>query len=95
VNNTFKDKATGLSFLIPYHRQLKPEEAADTVRRWMAQQKNHFFRLWKDRKQNENWRGDEDAKKEELFEKFYAPRRSSEILLEEVFVEESGSKNVP
>jgi hypothetical protein len=83
MNNTFKDKTTGLSFLIPSSRQLNTSEAEEKVRRWTAQQKTRLFTAWKAREQNQNWKGDEKAKREELFEQFNATRRGSDILLSE------------
>jgi len=83
INNTFKDKTTGLSFLIPFSRQLTTSEAEEKVRRWTVQQKARLFTAWKARTQNQNWKGDEKAKREELFEQFYATRRGSDILLSE------------
>jgi hypothetical protein len=81
INNTFKDRTTGLSFLIPFSRQLNTSEAEEKVRRSTVQQKARLFTAWKARKQNQNWKGDENAKREELFEQFYSTRRGSDILL--------------
>jgi hypothetical protein len=83
VNNTFKDEATGLAFLIPYHRQLQPQETAEKVRRWVAQQKDDLFKAWKAKRKNQQWQGDERGKKDELFKEYCDLRRSSEILLAE------------
>ena len=83
VNNTFKDEATGLAFLIPYHRQLQSQEAAEKVRRWVAQQKDDLFNTWKATMKNQRWQGDDRGKKEELFKEYCELRRSSEILLAE------------
>lgn len=51
------------------------------VGQWMKQQKDRLFDDWKAKKQNQEWVGDENEKKEALFTEFYGPRKSSEILL--------------
>jgi hypothetical protein len=88
INNTFKDKTTGLSFLIPFARQLTTSEAEEKVRRWTVQQKTQLFTAWKAKEQNQDWKGDDKAKREELFEQFCVTRRGKDILLVEAGAED-------
>ena len=84
INNTFKDKTTGLSFLIPSSHQLKRSEAERKVRRWIAQQEARLFKAWKARKANQEWSGDEKEKGRELFRDFSSRRRGLINILTDV-----------
>jgi hypothetical protein len=81
MNNTFKDEITGLGFLIAANRQLSSAEAAEIVRQWTEQQKDYLFNSWQSTKKSADWKGDEHAKKDALFDEFYRLRKSKEILI--------------
>ena len=82
-NNSFKHEATGLTFIIPSDKQVKPAVARDMVDRWTAKEKNRLLANWKAKPRNLKWRGDENTKKKELFDKSYASRRASINILVE------------
>jgi len=67
IHNEFPDRGTGITFLIPYKRQLQREEAEKIARFIIERDKEQLFLTWKSRKQNKDWTGDESAKKKELF----------------------------
>lgn len=82
INNTFKDEATGLTFVIPASHQLSPAEATAIISHWLEQEKARLFAAWKAQAANNEWEGDEVAKREELFNGRFIQRSSaSEILL--------------
>jgi hypothetical protein len=67
MNNSFIDEGTGIPFIIPFHRQLTPEEAALVARKVIERKKDALLDVWKRRPENKGWEGDEEEKKEELF----------------------------
>jgi|ERR1017187_352528 hypothetical protein len=79
MNNTFFDNHYQIGFLIPFERQLTAQEAEIIARQVISSRKESFYQAWKSRPENKNWKGDIDAKKEELFIKKHRP--NSEILV--------------
>jgi len=69
MNNEFLDEGTGLTFLIPFSRQLQTWEAEIICKEVIKGKKAALLAQWKKSPKNKNWEGDKDAKKEELFEK--------------------------
>jgi hypothetical protein len=66
IQNEFPDEATGITYLIPYERQLKPNEAAKIIVLHRKLEKDALFINWEDK--NPNWIGEDEEKRTELWE---------------------------
>jgi hypothetical protein len=68
-----------LRFIIPSNEQVSQDEASKLIDDYIQKEMESLFAMWKSRKENADWKGDESSKKLELFKQFH--RSGSESVL--------------
>jgi hypothetical protein len=77
--NEFHNEKFGLRFIIPSNEQVSLIEASKLIDDYIHKEMESLFKMWKSRKENADWKGDESSKKLNLFKQFH--RSGSESVL--------------